>query len=617
MSTTPVLTSQAIRQIAAHHERSNGPEFQPTMQVINIRSVDAGGQERYRVVLSDGAHYVQGMLATSLNPLVTSQQLQQNTVILVQEYMRNVIHGRMVVVLLRVQVMDTLATRIGEPVNAEEQPWLAELLATPLNNATNNNPPSNTSAKPATPNPYQHASNPAAAPVVRINPAASSPITKIMDLNMYQNKWTIKARLVAKSDIRTWSNAKGEGSLFSAEFLDESHDIRATFFREAVDKFYHTLQVGQVYRLSGGKLKVANAQYNNCKSAFEITFDQNAEIHLDNDDKGISKINYNFLPIEQLEHTPAQKNVDVLGVVTQIAEPITLIAKKSGQEIVKCDVTLLDTSGTSIVVALWGDTARTAPQHCTIGQVVAVRRARVSDYNGKSLSGGDLDAHPDVPQKHTLLKWYQSHGQEQVKTLSASNSSNAGKAPSLNERNDIAAIKLQNMGHNPEKADWISFKATLSFIKKDKEGGAWYPACANAQEPCKNRFKVTQTTDGQWYCDKCNHTYPNCVRRWIFSGVIEDDSSSTWVSFFNEQAETLLGNVTADTVYEQTYGNNNDQDAYDSYFARANHTEWIFKCKVKTEMVNDESRVKTSVVSLHPVDYVKESQDLLHAIASF
>jgi replication factor A1 len=60
-----------------------------------------------------------------------------------------------------------------------------------------------------------------------------------------------------------------------------------------------------------------------------------------------------------------------------------------------------------------------------------------------------------------------------------------------------------------------------------------------------------------------------------------------------------------------------DQDAYDSYFAKANHTEWIFKCKVKQEMVNDESRVKTSVVAMHPVDYVKESQDLLAAIEQF
>jgi replication factor A1 len=103
----------------------------------------------------------------------------------------------------------------------------------------------------------------------------------------------------------------------------------------------------------------------------------------------------------------------------------------------------------------------------------------------------------------------------------------------------------------------------------------------------------------------------------FFSATVCDDTSTTWVSLFNEQAETLFGGVTADEVYNTTMGDVMDQDAYDSYFAKANHTEWIFKCKVKQEMVNDESRVKTSVVAMHPVDYVKESQDLLAAIEQF
>jgi replication factor A1 len=188
----------------------------------------------------------------------------------------------------------------------------------------------------------------------------------------------------------------------------------------------------------------------------------------------------------------------------------------------------------------------------------------------------------------------------------------------LADRKQIIDIKNEGLGYkDPEKPDWLSFKGTFSFIKKDKEGGAWYTACANSGEPCKNRFKVEQLVDGNWQCQKCNCTYPNCVRRWIFSATVCDDTSTTWVSLFNEQAETLFGGVTADEVYNTTMGDVMDQDAYDSYFAKANHTEWIFKCKVKQEMVNDESRVKTSVVAMHPVDYVKESQDLLAAIEQF
>lgn len=62
-------------------------------------------------------------------------------------------------------------------------------------------------------------------------------------LTPYQNKWVIKARVTAKPPIRHWSNAKGEGKLFSMDLMDESGQIRVTAFRDLVDKFYDMLEV--------------------------------------------------------------------------------------------------------------------------------------------------------------------------------------------------------------------------------------------------------------------------------------------------------------------------------------------------------------------------------------
>lgn len=35
-------------------------------------------------------------------------------------------------------------------------------------------------------------------------------------------RWTIRARVTNKSSIRTWSNSRGDGKLFSMEIVDES-----------------------------------------------------------------------------------------------------------------------------------------------------------------------------------------------------------------------------------------------------------------------------------------------------------------------------------------------------------------------------------------------------------
>lgn len=78
--------------------------------------------------------------------------------------------------------------------------------------------------------------------------AANQPLSEqlthpIASLTPYQNRWVIKARVMTKSSIRTWNNAKGEGKLFSMDLMDESGEIRCTAFKEMCDKYYDMIQV--------------------------------------------------------------------------------------------------------------------------------------------------------------------------------------------------------------------------------------------------------------------------------------------------------------------------------------------------------------------------------------
>jgi replication factor A1 len=584
------------------------------------------------VVLSDGEHYIQGMLGTQLNHMCRDNTITDNALVQIKDFMTNQVQNRTVIIVLGLDVIPGGVTdRIGTPMDIEKAAPAAPVQSTapvtqPMYNRTNvpaaSNPYSGQSSSYGSNNPYGGAvkSEP---PIVRSFPSTGgTPITPVSALNMYQNRWTIKCRVTSKSDIRTWSNAKGEGSLFSIEMLCSSGvDIRATFFKEAVDKFYNMLEVNQIYTFSGGRLKVADIKWNTCKSTYEITFDQNSEIHKDNDDGQIKQQLFDFVKIADIEQVPAETNVDLLCVVKTVGEVATLQSKKTGKDLIKCDLTCVDDSGVEVNLTIWGDNATKANAMFAHQPVVAFRRARVSDYGGKSLStsqSGAVVVDPSIPEAHAMKAWWATGGAAS-RSLS-STTGGAGKIAAFGERKNIKAIKAESMGYNDTggKPEWLAFKGTVTFIKKDKEGGAWYTACPNAGEPCKNRFKVTQTTDNRWYCDKCQGTFDTCVRRWIFSATVADDTSTTWVSFFNEQAETLFEGTTADSVFENTMQDGDtNQDAYDSYFLAASHTDWIFKCKVMQEMVGDESRVKTSVYTMHPVDYAKESRDLLEALKVF
>ena len=50
----------------------------------------------------------------------------------------------------------------------------------------------------------------------------AAPISMIEELNPYTTRWTIKARVTKKGEMRTWQNPKGEGKLFDIQLLDKS-----------------------------------------------------------------------------------------------------------------------------------------------------------------------------------------------------------------------------------------------------------------------------------------------------------------------------------------------------------------------------------------------------------
>ena len=581
------------------------------------------------MVLSDGNRFLSGMCATQLNPKVNSGEIAQFAIININEFLVNKMpSGQTIIILLRCDLVQNPGQRIGQPVDILKVGNVAAAPVQPTGGGgaqpmygkieSSGNPYGGGGRGGGGSNPYGNRGNSGMSgqsssnPVVRTN-GTSQAFTPIAALNMYSNRWVIRAKITNKSEIRTWSNAKGEGSLFSAVLLDSSGtDVKCTFFKEAVDKFYNLLEEGRVYTFSGGRLKVANMQYNTCKSQFEITFDPNSEIHLQDDAEDIQE-SFDFVKIATLSEMEPSGYVDVLAVVKNISEPAIIVSKKSGKEMTKCELTIEDDSGADVRLTVWGNLATQAQTKFANMPVVAFKRARISDYGGRSLSGTGCSVEPRIPQADQLRQWWSVNGNStQTRSLSSAGGGARGPDP-FEQRKTVSSIKEEQLGHN-DKPDWLSFKATITFLKKDKAGdeGAWYTACFNAEDPCRNMFKATQTSDGFFHCDKCQKTYENCVRRFIFSGTVADDTSTSWVSVFNEQAELMFNGVKADDLYEKmTEG---DRDSYDSTFAKATCTEYIIKCKVKQEHVGEEMRVKTSIVNLTPIDYAAESRNLLAAL---
>merc|ERR550539_1924205 len=121
------------------------------------------------------------------------------------------------------------------------------------------------------------------------------------------------------------------------------------------------------------------------------------------------------------------------------------MSKKSGKELNKCELTIGDDSGADVSVTIWGDRAMSAPQEFNGNPIVAFRRARLSDYGGRSLSANSdgININPKIADAQRLAHWWNNGGQSlgTTKKLSSSSGGGAGRFPKFEERKTIDRIK--------------------------------------------------------------------------------------------------------------------------------------------------------------------------------
>ena len=144
---------------------------------------------------------------------------------------------------------------------------------------------------------------------------SQQPVQPISTVNPYQGKLTIKAKVIHKSDMREWKNARSSGKLFSVDLADNSGEIHATAFNADADMLFSVLQEGHVYYISNAKVKPAS-RYNTMKNDHELTlYDQTIVQEADIKAQDIA-IKYNFVPLAEIA---ALADKSVCGIIRHIS----------------------------------------------------------------------------------------------------------------------------------------------------------------------------------------------------------------------------------------------------------------------------------------------------------
>lgn len=209
------------------------------------------------------------MLSSQLKNLVEENQVDRNTVVKLLSFSASNVQDRRVLIVLGLEVVAQCDDRINAPVAWEKRHEQGSAAEGNVSVKSEGDRFMGSTGGRGN-NMQRHQGTTSVAP--------DMPIYPIEALSPYQNKWTIKARVTSKSEIKHWSNQKGEGKLFSCNFLDESAEIKATAFNDQVDRWYNVLKEGSVYYLTKAKVQIARKQFSNLPNEYEISFERDTMV---------------------------------------------------------------------------------------------------------------------------------------------------------------------------------------------------------------------------------------------------------------------------------------------------------------------------------------------------
>ncbi len=425
-------------------------------------------------------------------------------------------------------------------------------------------------------------------------------IIPINALTIYHPVWTIKARVTAKSNMRTFGSDTKIGKLFSVDFIDkDSNEIRAIAFNEVADKWFNQIEIGYVYLVSKASVKqVQNKRFSPIKCDCEITLTMNSIVELVENDKNIKYGLFELVPLEQLARCARDTVVDVLGIAKDVSccEPFVLRNQRST---FRRTLRLVDKTA-MVDLTIWGVLAHTNIHE---NDIIIVKNVRVSDFSSTTLVtsfNSSIVFEPEDDAVLYLRAWFHNQDPDQI-TLNVRNLTIRRWATG----DTIMSIKEK---YNNINKRFIHVKATIVNIKV-----MCYEACPRVD--CYHRKVTFDCTREHFYCRRCYDSYKadDVYYRYILDLCIADYTGSMWVRTFSATEGIIM--IDNRMMHELQIS---DNDEYQRIINAATFRQFDFMLASEVNEYNGATSTRFTVQRAYEIDsFEKEMKRAFARVAAY
>jgi len=605
---------------AIYNCERNSPLFnEPVIQIASISTLFVGdsNKQRYKGNVSDGKHYMKAVFSSELCPLFENGELRKNYLIKLDTFSVRPKENNIYLYVQSILEKQPMDRELGSPVNiytgkssADNYPGKSSAdnytgkssftkehresenhENTPIGSRSSNDRAESRSSndraesRSSSDRPggaFKYKTQQGMEEASKKHKAADVECIKIKDLNPFISSWKITGRINSKSEIKSFTSQKGEGRLFSFTIVDATAELKCVAFSDCVEPFYSLIEIGSVYSISNGTVKMANKRYSNTNFDYELQLERTTVIKRTEDTPEIPTDVYNFVEIGRL--APDMASVDVIGMISDVYPVRTITLKTDNRTVPKRDFILIDKTGQARLT-LWGEKAEA---EYLPGKVMCIKSAKVKEYNGISLSastGSVVIYDQYIPEAVELCAWYKAEGH---------GIGVAHKAPT--KKRTISEI-IDN------EQEYGTVDGVILYVKEE---GICYPSCP--ADGCSK--KVTIEGESAFRCERCNYVYETCNYRYMLSLNIGDYTGQMWMTGFDEVGKSLFG-MSSD---ELRAAGAEDPSRIQRLVKDLVGKEFLFKIRTKTEMFNGMPKPRTTASEIHPVSREAAISELLGAV---